>query len=267
MSKSMAVFDYASLDKDTKGKLVALAGEIKRYGESFRKCGMQVGEAVFNAHLLLADHRDGLFEKWVEQETDIGLSTAYNLKNVWERASDFPILENLPPTVAYLLAAPKTPDAAIKAVEKAVNKGTRPTVELAKAAIKEHSEPRAARPPRKPPSQSDMPATPAEDDPGPQRGPASVPQIEAQAKQAARELDDAKPVISGGGTFKPEECETAANVGKLFSELLEHFRQSVLLIDKIKAQAPNAARWQDVFDSLECANTAVIEWRKKARAA
>jgi hypothetical protein len=128
------------VDKDVKGKLINIAGRLRKLSDRFRESGMEVGEAVHEAHEVLATERKGLFEQWVECETEIGLSSAYNLKNVYERNCDFPIIGKLPPTVAYLLAAPGTPKKAIEAVEKAVGRGAKPTVELAKSEIKKHSD-------------------------------------------------------------------------------------------------------------------------------
>jgi hypothetical protein len=137
MSKALAVpaFDYSEVDKETKGKLLSLARDINRGLTKFKDAGEEIGKAVCEAHRLLADQRKGLFEHWVEAETGIGLSTAYNLKNIEERRADFPIIGKLPPTVGYLLAAPNVPPEAIREVEKAINKGQRATVEFAKATL------------------------------------------------------------------------------------------------------------------------------------
>jgi hypothetical protein len=171
MSKALIAFDYASVDKDTKSKLIALAGEVKQYSKAFKQYGEKIGETLAVAHDLLAGKGcEGLFRPWVECEMDIGLSTAYNLLNVHWRSDKFPILETLPPTVAYLLSPESVPDEAIREMEKAVKKGVRPTVELAKETIAKFREAGKPKPagrtsaPKKLPSQSDEPPTPAEDE-------------------------------------------------------------------------------------------------------
>jgi ParB-like chromosome segregation protein Spo0J len=95
--------------------------------------------------------------------------------------------------------------------------------------------------PKKLPSQSDEPPTPAEDE-TPQNG-----QIdESPVKQA-------------------DEPDESPAVGKLFSAILEHLRQSTLLLDRINKVVPNAKLRGEIFDSLELANTDIIKWRNSAK--
>jgi muconolactone delta-isomerase len=172
VSKELIAFDYADVDKDTKQKLIYFAGQVKKHGEAFRESGMEIGEAIYGAHALLAgDGREGRFSAWVESETCLDLRMAYNWMYVFERSKKYEIISSFPPTVAYLMAAPSVPDAAIKDFEKQVNKGTRPTVAAAKATLDRFreagSKPKSSRTsaPKKLPSQSDAPPTPAEDEP------------------------------------------------------------------------------------------------------
>lgn len=195
MSKELtpATFDYSLVQKDAKGKLINLAGQVKKHGEAFKGAGFQIGEAIYEAHEILAAEREGLFEPWVESETDIGIRTAYDCLNVYKRSKDFAIIAKLPPTMAYILAAPSTPDEVIEEVEKAVKKGARPTVRLAKDTLerfrdvndrpKKRGRTSAPKKPAKLPSQSDEP-------------PAGEP--------------GEAPKISGGATFDTQEIEAVA---------------------------------------------------------
>ena len=79
-----------------------------------------------------------------------------------------------------------------------------------------------------------------------------VPKKEKPAEQAKAEPDKAN------GDSEPP-------AGKLFSKLLEHLRQSVLLLDEINKAAPNPKARQEIFDSLECANQDILKWRKAAK--
>lgn len=126
-------FDYSALDKDVRGKLLALAGQVKRHGQAFVKSVMETGEAIHEAHELFAGNGgDGHFSKWIESETGLSRTTAYDWMNVFRRSKDCPIIGQFPPTVALTLAATSVPDAAIKDFAKQVDKGMRPTVARAK---------------------------------------------------------------------------------------------------------------------------------------
>ncbi|MCI0537695.1 MAG: hypothetical protein L0Z50_20975, partial [Verrucomicrobiales bacterium] len=138
MSKaiSSATFDYSQVEPDEKGKLIRLAGQLKKHGDAMLLAGNEIRKVLAEAHSMLAHHRAGLFDEWVQTESDVSLSTAYNCINLEKRAPNFPILESLPPTVAYFLSGPKVSDKAIQEFEKQVNKGVKPTIEAAKAILK-----------------------------------------------------------------------------------------------------------------------------------
>lgn len=81
-----------------------------------------------------------------------------------------------------------------------------------------------------------------------------VPKKDKPAEQAK-----AEPANANG------DAEVEPPAGKLFSKLLEHLRQSVLLLDEINKVAPNPKARQEIFDSLECANQDILKWRKSAK--
>ena len=168
-------FDYSDFDKDTKGKLVYLAGQIKRHSKTFIQTVMENGQAIHEAHELLAGNgREGKFREWVEIETNLAISTAYEWKNVYIRAKKYPTIGNFSPTVAYILSGPTVPDEAIVDFEKQVNKGARPTAAAAKATVEKFKEmnsdkPATTRAPKNKPgkvrSQSDEPSNGPPDEP------------------------------------------------------------------------------------------------------
>ncbi len=142
MAKAIStVFDYERVGKDTKGKLIRLAGQAKQEHFKFKKSGLEIGQIMAEAFDLFAGQTK-LFELWIETETDLGTSTAYNCRNVWIAAQDCPILGELPTTVSYILSPASVPKAAVKEIEKLVNNGEQVTVAMAKAAVKKHSPPR-----------------------------------------------------------------------------------------------------------------------------
>src|SRR5690349_1141224 len=115
VSKELIAFDYGGIDKDTKQKLLCLAGQVKRHGKAFIECGMEIGGAIHEAHELLAgDGRDGKFKQWIELEAGMSSTSAYDWMYAFRRAKKFPVIGNFPATVACLLAAPSVPDEAIK---------------------------------------------------------------------------------------------------------------------------------------------------------
>ncbi len=167
---SLAAFDYSSIDKDVKGKLLNLAGQVKRHEKDFIAAGMEIGEAISEAHKLLAgEGREGRFRQWVELETGLSRSSAYDWMNIYERSKKCPILDTLPSTVARMLAAQAVPDAAIKDFEKQVDKGVKPTVAAAKATIQRFVAPK----------------------PQPAKEPAAGPEAKAGKKKELA-IDDAK---------------------------------------------------------------------------
>lgn len=208
-----AVFDYSLVDKDTKGKLISLSGRLKSVGASWKDAGLKLGEDVHEAHKLLAKERKGLFEKWVDAETAIGLKTAYNLMNVYVCTKQHPILQNLQNSVAYLLAEPKTPREAIEAAENLAAKGEKVTLVKAKELISKFRE-KVKSAPRKPKTPK-----PAEAAPPPEPLPPAALVVEGPCPhggphdyddEACKRCHDPKPGTgqpSGGITFNPSEWE------------------------------------------------------------
>lgn len=165
----IASFDYESVEKESKGKLIALAGQIKRHGNDLIKSVVEIGEAIHLANDLLSVGRAGQFKAWVESETGLSSTTAYEWMAVYRRSLNFPIIGKFPPTVAYLLSPESVPDAAIKDFEKQVDKGTRPTVAAAKATLARFKDvadkPARTKSPTKVRSQSDEPSNGRPDEP------------------------------------------------------------------------------------------------------
>lgn len=132
----LAAFDDSDLDGETKGKLIVFAGEANRAIKKYSAGMVELGEACHNANELLAGKgREGKFKPWVEIILGISKSSAYDAMNVYERAQEFPCIATYPHTVAVLLSKPDVPDSAIKAFQKQVDKGHKPTIAGAKQAV------------------------------------------------------------------------------------------------------------------------------------
>jgi GH24 family phage-related lysozyme (muramidase) len=90
------------------------------------------------------------------------------------------------------------------------------------------------------------------------KGPAAV-------KAKAKEITEGGKVKQYNDPFDPATIEQDDKPGPLFSKLLEHLRQSMLLLDAINKVAKNQKMWDDVFASLECANKDITKWRQQAK--
>lgn len=144
MSKELTVptFDYATVDKDVKGKLLSLVRDITREKQKHSDSGMEIGKAIASAHELLAgDGRDGTFSKWIASECGFSRQTAYNYLNVWKRFNKCKTILHFSDAALYALAAPSAPPQAIKAAEKMAENGHKICLHTAKALLKKHKEP------------------------------------------------------------------------------------------------------------------------------
>lgn len=133
VSKALTTaFDYKAVKEETKGKLIYLAGQIKKEAASHTRTGIAIGESVAKAHALLAgDGRDGQFKGWVEAECGFSIRTAYNYMQAWQTFGESEAIEQYEPTAMYTLSGPKVPPAAVKEAEKLAKKGERITADLA----------------------------------------------------------------------------------------------------------------------------------------
>lgn len=147
---STAVFDYSDLDKDVKGKLIALAGTIKREKAKHSQSGLEIGKAIACAHAELAgDGGDGRFSEWVEMECGFGRTTAYNYMWTWQRFGNCSSLEQFTQEALYALASPKAPAPAVKEAEKLADKGHKITLDKAKELLDKFREVEAKAKPRR----------------------------------------------------------------------------------------------------------------------
>jgi hypothetical protein len=99
-------FDYSKLDKDTASKLKYYA----KNGHSLVRKSMirfiaEFGEVLSEGRKLLANHGDGTFCKWANEEFDLGKQTIYNYVNAWDRclSNGWTNFANVTPTALYLL--------------------------------------------------------------------------------------------------------------------------------------------------------------------
>jgi len=216
-------FDYSKLDEDTAAKLeyYATTGRalIRKSQIEFIA---QLGEILSDARKVLANNKNGTFEKWATVEFDIGKQTVWNYVNAWDRilSNGWTIYSNLSPTAIYLLASEDTPKPIQKKLERlAAENGTVKRADVQRLIDAAKQKPSPPKPPSKtveaPASDEIEPApaivqepwgeTEAEPDPQP-LNPADWKMQRSKAKKTAEalqralgDLNDMKPI-----TFLPD---------------------------------------------------------------
>lgn len=174
MSKEIAVFDYSDFPDNIKGKLIRLAGQIKRASVEHVEKIFELGEIISEAHELMAGAgRDGAFNPWVEKECGFSRRTAYNYLRVFQTfGKKCATLHTLSPTALYTLSAPETPKAAVEEAKKVAAKGLPMDAEQAKEIIAKfranHPAPKAK--PTPPPAHKPEPRSEGADEPEPDYG-------------------------------------------------------------------------------------------------
>ncbi len=136
-------FDYAALDPATADRLRGSAALIRQIAQ---QSIFDMGRELAEAQAELASYSDGTFVAWVEAETGLSTSTAYNLINAYKLKLSFPNVGklNLTLTAAYQLAAPSTSPEVVEGVlarGEAGERVTRQTVEQVQQTVtQQHAE-------------------------------------------------------------------------------------------------------------------------------
>lgn len=135
-AKSQPAFDYKLIDEAHRDSVQAAAISIQQLS-----AGVVTGIHAIGKRLLEVKHMipHGQFVAWVEGEFGMEERAAQRYMNV-AREYDDPqkrqTLSLFSPSIAYLLAAPSTPEEARAEVEQAAANGQKVTVEFAKEAIR-----------------------------------------------------------------------------------------------------------------------------------
>jgi hypothetical protein len=123
-------------------RLAVLADEIRTESNALSMHLKQTRDSVMKIGNKLIEVRSivghGNFLPWVETELEWSKSMAYNFIAIAEAADKFPNFGNLdvPISALYLLAAPNTPDEAVKIVTERSKDGEKLSVEDVQAEIK-----------------------------------------------------------------------------------------------------------------------------------
>lgn len=134
MTTELIAFDYSGMDKDAKGKLISLAGEIRRQKEKHATSGFEIGRSVAASHAVFAGNGgEGQFSSWVERECGFSKRTAYNYMNAWREFGNCATVAQFDVSAIYALSSEtQGADKARKEAIKLADKGQKITHEKAK---------------------------------------------------------------------------------------------------------------------------------------
>jgi hypothetical protein len=136
-------FDYSTVAKDAKGKLIYLAGQINRDKAAVANSLMSIGKHIADAHELLKGN--GKFSDWVQDECGFSRRTAYNYMLAYQRFYGCEGIAQISQDAMYALSGPDTPPAAFKEAVKLAGKGERIDMKQAKNLLLKFSDGEDAR--------------------------------------------------------------------------------------------------------------------------
>lgn len=118
-------FDYGTLDPQRQDALRKTSADLREDFQRFSEDICRIGARLANAQLLLADHRDGVFQAWLRDEFGLSKSTAYRFISVYQRLGSRPNLGRLQVAASalYLLAENATPEPVVETVLERAESG------------------------------------------------------------------------------------------------------------------------------------------------
>lgn len=276
MSKAIAAvgFDYEGIDKDIKGKLTYLAGQIRKSTKSHIENVLELGKLIEQAHEALAGGgRDGEFGPWVEAECGFTKKTAYNYLHAFQRFNKCESLSHFSAEAVYALAGPDVPDKAVSEAVKLADKGVRVNAGKAREILDKFREVHKANPRKKPaPAAAESPAkldvSPIEETASP---PAPTGPCVRTGGEHCWGPDEDKPgylcCLECGepGELIAVDPEPDVPASKLFAKIDEHLGKIVRLLDDVNKVAPNEALRKAIMESLGVANEDIRRWKKGAK--
>lgn len=208
------LFDYSSLNAETRIVIQQRAGEIKTLAKRVAADIVEIGGKLAE----VKDRLDGngRFAAWLEVELGWSDRTAGNFIAVWQKFEGQNLaLENFATSALYLLAAPSTPVEAIEAARQLADQGERVTHTTAKQLVE--------RAKAKRPKQADL------IDPVP---PVPAEYIDAEIEEEDESAAPAPPaapatVIPQASAAKPEEGPKDLPEGWVFDSAAEEGYRAV----------------------------------------
>lgn len=230
-------FDYNQIeDKDVRGKLVYFSGQLRKEREAASANVIAQGKLLHEANELLADHRDGLFQRWLDDEFDMSKSTAYRMMSAYRIFDGCPTVGQLEVSAMYALASDQCPENATKEALKLANRGERISQKRAKQLIAKYT----------------VEAEDVEEIPQPEPEPEPEPVISGEALEALRrakiepteaelkalaEYDETSQVwlaqSAAKGVQKLSQAVETGHVPELWEELAVVHRDAVKKLNEI----------------------------------
>jgi hypothetical protein len=196
VAEQAMLFDYQSLDAETRIIVQQRAGEIKTIVKRMAADIVEVGGKLAEVKDRLGRH--DRFLDWLEAEFKWSERTAYNYIAVYQKfaGADF-ALENIAASALHLLAAPSTPETAVEAVKAIVREGGEVSHQIAKTIVEEAKAAEKAKAPvlfEEPEGPVEEPPPVAEQDeamePETAEAPAASPAKSAPVKTASAKPDE-----------------------------------------------------------------------------
>jgi hypothetical protein len=140
--RNLAKWSFEGISNDDKGKLIALAGQVKRGSVGYIKAALELGEVLAVAQEILADHKGGTFGLWLEEECGLSKTTAYRYLAVFNfnthLVGGLPAPGQLSIEAMEVLGSSKAPPEAVEHALELITRGTPITSKLAKVIVEEH---------------------------------------------------------------------------------------------------------------------------------
>jgi len=133
-TRQLALFDYGTLDHDTRSFIQTKTAEIRILVKQTAQGIIDIGQRLIEVRDRL-EH--GQFLQWIETETEIGKSTAYRFMDVAEKLPTVGSLD-FSPKVLYLLASASTPEPAREEALSLAESGEKITPAKAHKIIAKH---------------------------------------------------------------------------------------------------------------------------------
>lgn len=245
---SRSEFDYSSLSKELRGKLVSLANCIRKHTEHQVQHTLSKGRELLEAIDLLAKARcEYVFKDWVENTCHISVRTAYNYISAYERFGDYESLaHNFTLEGLYLLAAESTPEESVQTAINLAEKGEKITRGRACELIRRHKE-----------NGHDRGDAGSNGDGGEDGSGAASPRDQEAPQQ------EAGPALGAGADQRESPCVGDLEVTRLQRSIDAAFKTLASDLDLLNKLQP----WHDheaVMISIDIAFSSYRKWKREA---
>jgi hypothetical protein len=147
--RNLAKWSFEGISNDDKGKLIALAGQVRRGSGKYIQAALELGEVLTVAQEILANHKGGTFGLWLESECGLSKRTAYRYLaayNFQTQVGELCQLAQPSLEVMEVLGNVKASPDAVKEAATLMSNGRPVTRETAKELVDKYMEDRGPKP-------------------------------------------------------------------------------------------------------------------------